>query len=154
MTTRSRVIVGGLAAVAVVGVSIYAYIDAQPPGSGGVTGKFQSVDDTGLGNHTMGEGTFLVVPGVVVQDVWPRVEKFKDLNVYPDLSPTGRDVNRAVRDFGAVVVEIQPNGRFRINVAAGPAVVCLLTYSGCVELTLPESGSVNAYWSVGGFDMG
>lgn len=153
MTVRTRAIVGGLAVLAVVGVSVYVYVDAQPPGSGGVTGKFLATDDTGLGSRTLGEGRFLVVPGVIVQDVWPTQRK-SDLGIYPDVSPSSADVNRAVQEFEAVVVEVQPNGRFRINVAAGPAVVCLIGKGGCVELSLPESGSVDAYYGVGGFDIG
>lgn len=153
MTVRTRVIVGGLVVAAVVGVSVYVYIDAQPPGSGGVTGKFQAIDDTGLGKSTLDEGTFLVIPGVIVQDVWPGEEKF-DLGIYPDVSPSSSDVTRAIQDFDAVLVEVQPNGRFRINVAPGPAVVCLVGLGGCAELSLPASGSVDAYFGEGGFDIG
>ena len=69
MRTRTRVVVGGVAALVITGAAFYLFAEVEPPGSGGVTGKYQAVDDTGLGNSTIGEGTFLVIPGVTVQDV-------------------------------------------------------------------------------------
>ncbi len=152
MTARTWVL-GGLAALVVAGVSIFVYSVERPPGAGGVTGKFQSIDDTGLGSFTIDEGTFLVIPGATVRDVWPEVKQHEGRH-YPDLSAGMRDLSRTAEEYGSVLVEVQWNGRFRINVEAGPAVVCLIGSGGCVEVTLPEKGTVNAYWGEGGFGFG
>lgn len=153
MKTRSGVILGGLAALGIVGGLTYLYIDAQPPGSGGVTGKFVGQSDVGLPDGALGDGTFLVVPGVTVYDLWPDVVGPGDGPVFQYIDPK-LDVDALAEDFDAVLVDVQPNGRFRINAPAGPAVVCLLEASsvvGCVEIDLPERGSLRAARGEGGF---
>lgn len=153
MRTRAWVALGGFVAVAVVGGLTYAYVEAQPPGTGGVTGTFVGKDDTGLPDHALDEGTLLVIPSAVVVDVWPEVASPDQGPVYYNIHPR-IDLDELAEDFDAVLVEVQPNGRFRINVESGPAVVCLLesvVVIGCVELELPERGSLRASRGEGGF---
>lgn len=153
MRTRSGVVLGGLVALGIVGGLTYLYVDAQPPGSGGVTGKLVGQSDVGLPDGALGHGTFLVVPGVTVHDLWPDVAGPGDGPVFQYIAPT-LDVDALVEDVHAVLVEVQPDGRFRINAPAGPAVVCLLEASsivGCVEIDLPERGSLRAARGEGGF---
>lgn len=155
MRTRSWVILGGLVALAIAGGLTYLYVDSQPPGSGGVTGKLVAESDIGLPDAALGDGTLLVIPGVTVHDVWPDVAGPGEGPVFQYIAPR-LDVDALAEDFDAVLVEVQPNGRFRINAPAGPAVVCLLEGSsvvGCVEIDLPERGSLRASRGEGGFHI-
>lgn len=149
--TRTRVSVVVVGAAVVAGLA-YAYVDARPPGSGGVTGRYFGEDDTGLGSHPADGGTLLVIPGVTVHDVWPEHADPDEGPVFDDFSPT-LQLDELAEDFDAELVEVQSNGRFRINAPSGPAVVCLLDEAliGCVEIDLPESGSLRASRGEGGF---
>lgn len=154
MRTRAWVVGGGLVAVAgvVTGGLIYASIDPQPPGSGGVTGTYWATDDTGQPPESKRGGTFLVIPDATVEEVWPEVDRRRALT-YPGV-PRPLDVDGLAAQHGAVLVVVQPTGRFRINVPAGPAVVCVLEGYGCDEIVLPESGSVEAFiHGPGGFGI-
>ncbi|MEP7763229.1 hypothetical protein [Sanguibacter sp. 25GB23B1] len=117
-----------------------------------MTGTYVGVSDTGRPDYRADDGTFLVIPGVKVRDVWPDDAAPDEGPVFSDFYPT-LDLDALADDFGAVLVEVEPNGRFRINVPAGPAVVCLLAEAviGCVEIDLPVSGHLRVSRGEGGF---
>lgn len=156
MRTRTWAILGGLAAVVAVGGTTYAYLDAQPPGDGGVTGRYFGLDDTGHGEHPLDDGTFLVIPGATVLGVWPGISEPRDSGYYQGIRPRV-DLDDLADRYGALLVEVQPNGRFRINTAPGPTVVCLLVFDmagDCVEVDLPKRGSLKATFGTAGFHIG
>lgn len=104
MRTRTCVVGGGLAvAVAVTGGLIYASIDAQPPGSGGVTGTYWAIDDTGQPASTQRHGTFLVIPEATIHDVWPEMDE-QTARIYPGV-PRPMDVDGLAAQHGAVLVK-------------------------------------------------
>ena len=155
MRARAWVLLGALGAVAVAGGLTYAYLDAQPPGEGGVVGRYFAVDDTGFRDRPIDDGTFLVIPGETVLGVWPGVAEPSTGPNYRDIRPLV-DVDELAEQHEAVLVEVQPDGRFRITTPPGPTVVCLLyldTVGGCVEIDLPERGSLRATFGIVGFSI-
>lgn len=155
MRTRTWVLLGTLGAVAVAGGLTYAYLDAQPPGEGGVTGRYIAVDDTGFRDRPIDDGTFLVIPGATVLGIWPGVAEPSDGPNYRNIRPRV-DVDELAAQYGAVRVEVQSDGRFRITTPPGPTIVCLLfldTVDGCVEIDLPERGSLRATFGIAGFSI-
>lgn len=136
-------------------ISWLVYFIYPPPGSGGITGKYWSIDDTGLPDRIARSGTFLVVPGVTVADIWPK--ETADLPG-PSYNYFSADYDfRQLREaYGATLAEVQFNGRFRIHAPAGPVVVCRVDPSnyGCREFDLPQHGSLRATSGEGGFWIG
>lgn len=152
MRRRTWVVAGAAAVTA--GVIAYVTVDAPPPGPGDVTGRYQAYDDTGMRTRPIGKGVFLVLPGTTVHDVWPEAEA--GLRQYPDFAPATLDVDELVDAHGGRLVEVQPDGQFRIDVPEGPAVVCLMgirTLNGCVDVELSGSESVEARFGEGGFHV-
>ena len=153
MRRRTKVIICALVVVAI-GVPV-VYFNVSPPGKGGVTGRYWHYDDTGLPSLPADEGLFLVIPGVTVHDVWPD-------EVDPDaerFDTFGADLNfEALEEkYGASMVEVQRNGRFRVEAPPGQTVICRIGVSGvfgCGELDLPENGSLKAESGEGGFWIG
>ena len=147
-------LLAGVAVVASCGLA-FGYLDAQPPGEGGVTGRYVGVDDTGNRDLPLDDGTFLVIPGATVLEVWPDVAEPSDGPNYRNIRPHV-DIDELGAQFGAVLVEVQPNGRFRVTTPPGPTVVCLSlgsTVAGCVEIDLPEDGSLRATFGEAGFSI-
>ena len=154
MTRRTKVVLWTLVGVAVAVPVVY--FTAPPPGQGGLTGRYWLYDDTGLPSLPADEGVFLVIPDATVHDVWPdkvdpdatRFNTFlADLN-FKDLE----------EEYGASKVDVQRNGRFRVEAPPGQTVICWMSgpsgVFGCAELDLPENGSLKAESGEGGFWIG
>lgn len=71
MRARTRVLLGVLTTVALVGGVVWVRDNGSPPGEGGVTGRFWLKDDTGRPDSPASDGRLLVVPGVTVKGLWP-----------------------------------------------------------------------------------
>ena len=152
MRRRARVIVCALVAI-VVGVPIL-YFNAPPPGKGGMTGRYWLHDDTGLPDIPANKGQFLVVPGVTVYDLWPE-EVDPDVDRWFNTFMADFEFEELEEKYAATLVDVQRNGRFRVQAPPGPTVICRIGLLGgvfgCSELDLPESGSLKASSSEGGF---
>lgn len=155
MRIRTWVLLG-LAAVVAVGAGVwFVYYNVPPPGKGGVTGRYWYQDDTGRRDSYAGEGSFLVVPGVTVPDLWPEMADSLAGPVFPDMSGDF-DFDQLEKQYGATIVEVQPNSLFRVVSPPGPTVICLISLrgvAGCTELDLPEDGSLRAARGEFGFGV-
>lgn len=148
MRTRTWVLLGVLAAVAVAGGVVLAQSNAPPPGEGGVTGRFWLKDDTGMPDSPASGGRLLVVPGVTVEGLWPD-----DLDASNSTGPwyttlvARFDLDQLEEQYGATVVDVADNGRFRVVTPPGPTVICDIGtggISGCSDVDLPEHGTLRA----------
>lgn len=134
-----------IGAVVVLGtVLAYLAIDPPPPGRGGVTGVFRGIDDTGLPESRIGNTQLLVIPDATITDVWPGQREGSEI-FHMTQQVELDDLHEL---FGAVLVDVQANGRFRITTGPGPTVVCLVRTAkdtrteGCADLDLPERGTM------------
>ena len=151
MRMRTRILLGLLTVVVLGIVAGIVYFNYPPPGKGGVTGRFWDTDDTGLPDTISNEGTFLVIPGVTVREVWPKQTEDYENPWYSHLS-VKYDFEQLQDQYGATLAEVQFNGRFRIHAPDGPVVICSVRGgSGCKELDLPKRGSLRATRGEGGF---
>lgn len=148
MKARTWVLLGVLAAVAVAGGVVLAQSNAPPPGEGGVTGRFWLKDDTGMPDSPASGGRLLVVPGVTVEGLWPD-----DLDASNSTGPwyttlvARFDLDQLEEQYGATVVDVADNGRFRVVTPPGPTVICDIGtggISGCSDVDLPEHGTLRA----------
>ena len=143
-----------LTAVGAVAVSIpVVYYNTPVPGVGEVTGRYWAVDDTGLPDMPIGDETFLVIPGATVADVWPAqaTHDYSHFEIHQRV-----DGDELVATYGASVVEVQPNGRFRVDAPPGPTITCrgsLIGVDSCSELDLYDGASLRATSGVGGFSI-
>lgn len=151
---KSTWVLLSVGAVVAIAASIpVVYYNAPIPGEGDVTGRYWAVDDTGLPDRPFGEDTFLVIPGATVHDLWPEeaTHEYSHFEIHQRV-----DGDDLVATYGATVVEVQPNGRFRINAPPGPTVICLGGLHGvsfCSELDLTAGAKLRATWGEGGFGI-
>ena len=155
--------VGALVTVlAVTGVVAGAVAGCTPsaPDGPGLAGTIVARDDTGLGDQPIDAGTIVAVPAAQAGALWALA----DLGEAPgDVRHLGADVTQdALVDLGATRAAITPEGRFRLDAPAGPAVVCwadpttaegTMRLRGCYDVDLPASGELEASWSEGGFGV-
>lgn len=155
LTVRKRT----WALLTVVGVGAVAlsipvvYYNTPVPGVGEVTGRYWAVDDTGLPDRPLSDETFLVIPGATVADIWPEDATHDYSHFEINQRVDGDDL---VATYGASVVEVQPNGRFRVDAPPGPTIICLGSLTGvddCSELDLYDGASLRATWGEGGFGI-
>lgn len=146
-----------LLTVAAVGTVVFGvpvvYYNTPVPGVGEVTGRYWAVDDTGLPDMPMGDETFLVIPGATVADVWPAqaTHDYSHFEIHQRVA--GGDL---MATYGASVVEVQPNGRFRVDAPPGPTIICrgsLIGVDYCSELDLYDGASLRAVSGEGGFSI-
>lgn len=148
MRTRGWVLLGVLAAAVVAGGVVWAQNNAPPPGEGGVVGRYWLKDDTGRPDRAANGGRLLVVPGVTVEGLWPNAldDENRTGPWYRSLT-AGYDFDQLKEQYGATIVEISNNGRFRVVAPPGPTIICDIgmgRMSGCSDVNLPERGTLRA----------
>ena len=148
MRTRGWVLLGVVTAAVVAGGIAWAQNNAPPPGEGGVVGRYWLKDDTGLPDTPADEGRLLVVPGVTVEGLWPNAlgDGNRTGPWYTTLT-AGYDFDQLEEQYGATIVEIASNGRFRVVAPLGPTIICNIGRGrmlGCSDVDLPEHGTLRA----------